>query len=115
MNPMRLLAFLISLSLLPCTFAQRPPGADADPNAVPPEKEPGVPVTDRLTVEKCSSCHKADDKGNLTRISIIGTHGDRHCEFDAATMKLQKTFNVDADITTQMVTVTSNTDSRAAR
>lgn len=35
--------------------------------------------------------------------------------YDAATMKLQKTLNMDADITTQMVTVTSNTDTRAAR
>ncbi|HEX4807932.1 MAG TPA: hypothetical protein VH325_03330 [Bryobacteraceae bacterium] len=35
--------------------------------------------------------------------------------YDAATMKLQKTLNMDADITTQMVTVTSTTDTRAAR
>jgi DNA-binding beta-propeller fold protein YncE len=35
--------------------------------------------------------------------------------YDAATMKLQKTLDMNADITTQMVTVTSDTDTRAAR
>ncbi|SFF91573.1 quinohemoprotein amine dehydrogenase [Novosphingobium sp. CF614] len=35
------------------------------------EKETGIPVTDRLTIEKCGSCHAPDDKGNLTRISWI--------------------------------------------
>ncbi|MGC2659410.1 MAG: hypothetical protein WA324_15750 [Bryobacteraceae bacterium] len=35
--------------------------------------------------------------------------------YDAATMKLEKTLDMDADITTQMVTVTSDTDTRAAR
>ena len=40
---------------------------------MPAEKEPGFPVTDKLTIDKCSSCHKADDKGNLTRISWIRT------------------------------------------
>jgi quinohemoprotein amine dehydrogenase len=30
-----------------------------------------IPVTDPLVVQKCGSCHKADEKGNLTRISAI--------------------------------------------
>ena len=42
-------------------------------NAVPPETEPGIPVMDKITIDKCSSCHKADDKGNLTRISWVRT------------------------------------------
>jgi quinohemoprotein amine dehydrogenase len=42
-------------------------------NKVPPETEPGIPVTDAITKERCSGCHKADDKGNLTRISWIRT------------------------------------------
>lgn len=29
----------------------------------------GIPVTDKLVIEKCSGCHKRDGKGNLTRIS----------------------------------------------
>jgi len=35
--------------------------------------EEGVPVTDQLTIEKCSPCHKQDDKRNLTRISWVRT------------------------------------------
>lgn len=33
------------------------------------ETEDGIPVTDALTIEKCSGCHAPDKKGNLTRIS----------------------------------------------
>jgi quinohemoprotein amine dehydrogenase len=40
---------------------------------VPPETEPGIPVTDQLTKDKCGTCHKADNNGNLTRISWIRT------------------------------------------
>jgi len=29
----------------------------------------GIPVTDPLVIAKCGTCHKPDDKGNLTRIS----------------------------------------------
>ncbi|HMZ22861.1 MAG TPA: c-type cytochrome, partial [Blastocatellia bacterium] len=42
------------------------------PQAAPPAKPPGeegIPVTNQLVIAKCSTCHKADDKGNLTRIS----------------------------------------------
>jgi quinohemoprotein amine dehydrogenase len=35
--------------------------------------EEGIPVTDALTISKCSSCHQKDEKGNLTRISWIRT------------------------------------------
>ncbi len=37
------------------------------------EKEDGIPVTDALTREKCSGCHTADAKGNLSRISWVRT------------------------------------------
>ncbi len=50
-----ILAFAAALPLL----AQAPPGAS----------EEGIPVTSRLVIEKCSPCHKRDDKGNLSRIS----------------------------------------------
>ncbi len=33
------------------------------------ETEPGIPVTDKLVIEKCGVCHQPDDKGNLSRIS----------------------------------------------
>jgi len=45
-------------------------GAAAAPAAA---AEPGIPVTDALTISKCSSCHAKDDKGNLSRISWIRT------------------------------------------
>jgi quinohemoprotein amine dehydrogenase len=45
-------------------------GAGATPAAEP---EPGIPVTDALTISKCASCHTKDDKGNLSRISWIRT------------------------------------------
>jgi hypothetical protein len=32
-----------------------------------------IPVTDPLAIQKCGTCHAADDKGNLTRISAIRT------------------------------------------
>lgn len=44
--------------------------ADKDP-ADWVEHEAGIPVSDQLTVEKCGTCHQADDKGNLSRISWI--------------------------------------------
>jgi quinohemoprotein amine dehydrogenase len=33
----------------------------------------GIPVRNALVVEKCSGCHKQDEKGNLSRISWIRT------------------------------------------
>src|SRR5215471_5120860 len=45
-------------------------GAGAGAGAVGTEKpEEGIPVTNALVVEKCSTCHTKDDKGNLSRIS----------------------------------------------
>ena len=51
------------------------PSADNPPsdNQVPAEKEPGIPVIDKLTVDRCGSCHKQDEHQNLTRISWIRT------------------------------------------
>ncbi len=37
------------------------------------ETEDGIPVTDAMTREKCGTCHTADAKGNLSRISWIRT------------------------------------------
>jgi quinohemoprotein amine dehydrogenase len=37
------------------------------------ETETGIPVTDRLVLEKCGTCHRPDDKGNLSRISWMRT------------------------------------------
>ena len=35
--------------------------------------EEGIPVTDALTISRCSGCHTKDAKGNLSRISWIRT------------------------------------------
>ncbi|MBT2187281.1 quinohemoprotein amine dehydrogenase subunit alpha [Sphingobium sp. H33] len=35
------------------------------------ETEAGIPVTDKLTIEKCGTCHAPDAKGNLSRISWV--------------------------------------------
>lgn len=49
-------------------------------NAQGPASKPGkevheqlIPVTDKLVIEKCGTCHAADASGNLTRISSIRT------------------------------------------
>src|SRR5437879_4982077 len=55
--------------------------ASPEPQAASPEsrasspdnKDEGIPVTSDLVKQKCSSCHKADDKGRLTRISFRRT------------------------------------------
>jgi quinohemoprotein amine dehydrogenase len=47
-------------------------GTKPDKDAWPMvETEAGIPVTDKLAIEKCSGCHAADDKGNLSRISWV--------------------------------------------
>jgi quinohemoprotein amine dehydrogenase len=38
-------------------------------NRAEPAKDPGIPVSDPLVIQKCGSCHTKDDKGNLSRIS----------------------------------------------
>ena len=43
------------------------------PEKPAPSHEDGIPVTDQLVVSKCSGCHQADAKGNLSRISNIRT------------------------------------------
>ncbi len=48
-------------------------GAFAADTAPKPETEAGIPVTDKLVIEKCGACHEADDKGNLSRISWART------------------------------------------
>lgn len=72
---MRLLKLFVVMGalLLPIGFtvhSQTQPAQpqQATPSAKPPGEE-GIPVTNQLVIAKCSTCHKADDKGNLTRIS----------------------------------------------
>src|SRR5204863_1646411 len=70
---MKRFGFLSALLLLPLALvrAQQP---STPPDAQTPSAEnEGVPVTSDLVKQKCSSCHKADDKGRLTRISYRRT------------------------------------------
>src|ERR1700756_2531479 len=55
--------FLMALSAVSQSAPEKP---------APPHEE-GIPVTDQLVVSKCSGCHQADAKGNLSRISYIRT------------------------------------------
>jgi quinohemoprotein amine dehydrogenase len=52
---------LLSLLLLALPIAAQPPPREP--------AEAGIPVTSTLVKNKCESCHKSDDKGNMTRIS----------------------------------------------
>jgi quinohemoprotein amine dehydrogenase len=62
------------LCIAPLVSAQGRGGRGAAARTGPaPETEAGIPVTDALTISKCSSCHAKDDKGNLSRISWIRT------------------------------------------
>jgi quinohemoprotein amine dehydrogenase len=45
------------------------PAQDKPKEAPKESSDEGIPVTDQLTIQKCSSCHKKDEKGRLTRIS----------------------------------------------
>jgi quinohemoprotein amine dehydrogenase len=72
-------AFLFSPLLLALTAhsqsppAQTPAAPAADDKAAKEAAEEGIPVTNQLVVDRCSSCHKKDEKGRLTRISYERT------------------------------------------
>src|SRR5438128_614499 len=51
---------------------QRATSTEQRPSSNEPRDE-GLPVTSDLVKQKCVSCHKADDKGRLTRISYRRT------------------------------------------
>src|ERR1051325_4987144 len=65
---------LVSAALLvPMLLAQPPQQPPKEPKE-PTEKEKeeidsGIPITSELVKKSCSPCHKADEKGRLSRIS----------------------------------------------
>lgn len=65
---------LIGLGITLVGVALLNPGESAvaqmgDKPALDAELEAGIPVTDKLVIEKCGTCHSGDVKGNLSRIS----------------------------------------------
>ena len=68
----RLLLLLLVAPVVLSGAVQQAPSPE--PRAPSPDaKDEGIPVTSDLVKQKCSSCHKADDKGRLTRISFRRT------------------------------------------
>src|SRR4051794_32698532 len=53
----------------------QPPSPSPQSTAAEDEakKDEGIPVTSQLVRQKCAGCHRADDKGRLTRISYRRT------------------------------------------
>jgi quinohemoprotein amine dehydrogenase len=71
-----LLLTLLSLAWIAVPRASQQPATPAQPAAAvsgDDKKDEGIPVTSELVRRKCSSCHKADDKGRLSRISYRRT------------------------------------------
>jgi quinohemoprotein amine dehydrogenase len=71
------IVFFAAVGLAVCQESPTP-APPVEPNAtntqdLTKETQPGIPVTDRLTIEKCGGCHTADSHGNLSRISWIRT------------------------------------------
>ena len=69
MTQLPLARLTVLLAASAAAFAQ---GQKAEEEAAK-ETEPGIPVTDKVTIAKCGTCHSADKDGNLTRISWIRT------------------------------------------
>jgi quinohemoprotein amine dehydrogenase len=72
-----LLCVIVAASSAPPAFAgptQPPPNAAARAQAAGDEKpDEGIPVTSDLVKRKCGTCHRADEKGRMTRISYRRT------------------------------------------
>src|SRR5579863_2560430 len=61
----------ISLVVLVPLFVSFAAGQTSSTQPEKPKEpsEEGIPVTDQLVKDKCGTCHKADEKGRMTRIS----------------------------------------------
>src|SRR5262249_5985246 len=72
---MKRFGLLFVVALFPVLVGgQQPPAPPTDANAANPDAvDDGIPVANDLVKQKCSSCHKVDEKGRLTRISYRRT------------------------------------------
>ena len=81
MKPFAWIAGGLALSVLPLVAAPQPPATTAPPVPTPPQDrrasdpsaDEGIPVTDPEVRRACGSCHVADDKNRMTRISYRRT------------------------------------------
>src|SRR5499433_2802199 len=55
------------------TQTQPPQQSAADEKAAKDAADEGIPVTNKLVIDRCVSCHKKDEKGRMTRISYERT------------------------------------------
>lgn len=69
-----LVAFLstVILAVTPPTHSQAPSQAKEDEKPKETTEE-GIAVSDQLVIDRCSACHKKDEKNRLTRISFQRT------------------------------------------
>ena len=72
---MKRLGLLFAFVLVPAILGgQQPPASSPESRVANPDAvDEGIPVTSDLVKQKCSSCHKADEKARLTRISYRRT------------------------------------------
>src|SRR5437588_154919 len=64
---------LVLLLVVPVALSGAGPQPPSPESRAIDNKDEGIPVTSDLVKQKCSSCHAADDKGRLTRISFRRT------------------------------------------
>jgi quinohemoprotein amine dehydrogenase len=60
-------SFLLSAALL---HASQAPAPKQDSAAPTPKPEEGIPIADETVRKACGSCHRPDEKGQLSRISF---------------------------------------------
>jgi len=70
---MRRFGLLFAFTLIPAILGGQQPPAPESRSANADAVDEGIPVTSDLVKQKCGSCHRADDKGRMTRISYRRT------------------------------------------
>ena len=66
-----LTSLILGGAIVHAAQAPAPPAAPAAQSAAPtPKPEDGIPITDETTRKACGSCHRPDEKNQLSRISF---------------------------------------------
>src|SRR5204863_2409711 len=60
-------------TLIPAILGGQQPAAPESRSSNADAVDEGIPVTSDLVKQRCGSCHRADDKGRMTRISYRRT------------------------------------------